>query len=55
MCLFAMDTASLQGISMKKKVPNIKAWPVLKKKDETFKDWTAKNMKELIERSQDCN
>ena len=30
MCLFAMDTASLQGISMKKKVPHIKAWPVLK-------------------------
>ena len=54
MCLFAIDTASLQGISMKKTVLNIKAWPFLKhKKDETFKDLKAKNMKELIDRNQD--
>ena len=50
MCLLAMDTASPQGISMKKKVPHIKAWPVLKtqKKMKPLKIWRPKIWKSWL-------
>ena len=50
MCLFAMDTASLQGISMKKKVLNIKARPFLKtqKKMKPLKIWRPKIWKSWL-------
>ena len=45
-----MDTASLQGISMKKKVLNIKAWPFLKtqKKMKPLKIWRPKIWKSWL-------
>ena len=51
-----MDTASLQGISMKKKVLKIKAWPVLKTQEKMKPLKTGRpKIWELIERSQDSN